>query len=301
VSETDLATRSKPSGGDARVTGFLPPIATPILDGKLDLASLTRELDYLADHVAGYLVGGSVGEVASLTLEERVTLIHACADHVQGERALAVSISDNCVEYSKRLADVAGETGADVVMVSCPNYFTNNLGMLVEYFGALAEFVPTDICLYDNPIASHTQLSVEDIQAIADAVPRVSHIKVTDTAIEKVAALREATDLVIHAGDDVVLWHQLSRGADGAMVALPMIYPECASAIWRAFQAGDEPGAFEEYARATRFFHIALGAPDFVASIKTVLHHRGIITSPEVRLPLLQPNERRREEFIAAL
>ena len=301
MSRTDLATRSKPSGGGVRLTGFLPPIATPMLDGKLDLASLARQLDYLADHVSGYLVGGSVGEVASLTVEEREALVRACAAHVQGERTLAISISDNCIEISRRLADVAGEAGADVVMVSCPNYFTNNLGMLVEYFGALAEFVPADICLYDNPIASHTLLSVEDIQAIAEAVPRVSHIKVTDTAIEKVAALREATDLVVHAGDDVVLWHQLSRGADGAMVALPMIYPECASAIWRAFQAGDEAAAFAEYGNATRFFHIALGAPDFVASIKTVLHHRGIIASPEVRLPLLQPNERRRREFIDAL
>ena len=59
-------------------------------------------------------------------------------------------------------------------MVSCPNYFTNDLGMLVEYFGALGEFASADICLYDNPIASHTSLSVADIKAIADAVPRVS-------------------------------------------------------------------------------------------------------------------------------
>jgi dihydrodipicolinate synthase/N-acetylneuraminate lyase len=272
-----------------------------MLDGKLDLPSLVRQLDYLADHVAGYLVGGSVGEVASLTLDERETLIRTCADHVQGERTLAISISDNCLEYSRRLADAAGQAGADVVMVSCPNYYSNNMGMLVEYFGALAEFAPADICLYDNPIASHTSLSVEDISTIAEAIPRVSHIKVTDTAIEKVAALREATSLVIHSGDDVVLWHQLSRGADGAMVALPMIYPERASAIWRAFEAGDEENAFAEYAQATRFFHIALGAPDYVASVKAVLHHRGVIASPEVRLPLLQPNERRRREFIAAL
>ena len=84
MSQTDLATRSKPSGGQVRLTGFLPPIATPMLDGKLDLASLARQLDYLADHVSGYLVGGSVGEVASLTVEEREALVRACAAHVQG-------------------------------------------------------------------------------------------------------------------------------------------------------------------------------------------------------------------------
>lgn len=270
-------------------------------DGQLDYASLASQLDYLAEHVQGYLIGGSVGEVASLSIDEREGLIRAVADHAGGERGLAVSISDNCLEVSRRLASVAGDVDADLVVVSCPNYFTNGRDMLIAYFGELAEFVPTDICLYDNPIASHTELTVEDIAAIHEAVPRVSHIKVTDTAVDKVTSLKDETSLVIYAGDDAVLWHQLTRGADGAMVALPMIYPEIASSIWTALDNGDELAAWDAYGQATRFFHIALGASDYVASIKTVLHERGVIASPEVRLPLLAPSERRRKEFVSAL
>lgn len=301
MSTTDTTTRPRGDAGQTRVTGFLPPIVTPMQDGEIDYPSLDRLLDYLAENVAGYLVGGSLGEVASLTIDERQALIHAVAKHATGERALAVSISDNCLETSRRLADVAGEVEADLVVVSCPNYFTNGLDMLIAYFAALSDFVPTDICLYDNPIASHTELTVQDIAAIHEAVPRVSHIKVTDTAIDKVASLKEATELVVYAGDDAVLWHQLARGADGAMVALPMIYPELASSIWDALEAGDEAAAFEAYSGATRFFHIGLGASDYVAALKTVLHERGVIASPEVRLPLLSPSERRRKEFVSAL
>jgi len=287
--------------GATRVTGLLPPIATPMKDGALDLDSLRRQLDYLEPYVDGYLVGGSVGEVASLTLDEREQLMQVSAEHAGGERTLAMSISDNCIDHSRRLAEAAGETDADLLMVSCPNYFANDLQMLVEYFGAVGEFATADICIYDNPIASHTLLSVADIEAIADAVPRVTHVKLTDTAIEKMDVLRERTDLVLHAGDDAVLWHQLTRGADGAMVALPMIFPECARRVFDLIAAGDDDAAFEEYAQAARFFHLALGASDFVASIKTVLHHRGIIDSPEMRLPLVPPTARRRDEFVAAL
>jgi dihydrodipicolinate synthase/N-acetylneuraminate lyase len=283
-----------------RVTGFVPPIATPLLDGRLDLPSLERQLDDLADHVAGYLVGGSVGEVASLTLEERETLMRTCAARGSTHR-LAMSISDNSFEHSRRLAAAAGEAGADLVMVSCPNYFTNGRDMLVDYFGRLGEIVPTDICLYDNPAASNTSLTVADIAAIAEAVPRVSHVKVTDLALDKVADLRAATSLVVLAGDDAVLWNQLERGAEGAMVALPLIYPEVASGVWRALEAGDHAAAAATYAAATRFLHVALGASDFVAVIKTVLHHRGVIASPEVRTPLLAPSARRHAEVLAAL
>jgi dihydrodipicolinate synthase/N-acetylneuraminate lyase len=288
-------------GSVTKVTGFLPPIATPFLDGRVDLDSLKRLLDDLVDHVSGILVGGSVGEAASLTLEERVLVMNTVAEHIGRDRYLAVSISDNAIETSRRLSEAAGEAGADLLMVSCPNYYTNDGPMLEAYFGALSEFASADICLYDNPIASHTALSVADIAALAAAAPRLTHVKVTDTTIEKVEALRRDTSLVVHSGDDIVLWHQLTRGAEGAMVALPMIYPEHASALWRAFSDGDLPAAYEQYRHVTNFIQISLGGPDYVAVVKTVLHHRGLIASPEARLPLVAPTSRRRAEVIASL
>jgi 4-hydroxy-tetrahydrodipicolinate synthase len=284
-----------------RMTGFIPPIATPFRDGALDLESFERLIDHLAAHVSGYLVGGSVGEVASLTLAERATLMRTAARRMPAGSMLAVSISDNAIANSRRLSDVAGEVGADVLMVSCPNYFANDLQMLIEYFGAVAEFASADICLYDNPVASHTLLSVDDIRQLADAVPRLTHIKVTDTAIDKVAALRSATDLVLCAGDDAVLWNQLVRGVDAAMVALPMIAPEIAAGLWRAYERNMHSDAFEAYARAAAFLHSSLGATDYVGVIKAVLEHRGVIESAEVRLPLVGLTETRRAEVIAAL
>jgi 4-hydroxy-tetrahydrodipicolinate synthase len=284
-----------------KLTGFVPPIATPLRNGALDLESLGRLIDHLAGHVSGYLVGGSVGEVASLTRDERVALMREAGRRRPATHTLAISISDNAIANSRHLADAAGEAGADVLMLSCPNYFANSRQMLIEYFGAVGEFASADICLYDNPLASHTVLSVSDIASIAAAVPRVTHIKVTDTAIDKVAELRAATDLVILAGDDAVLWNQFARGVDGAMVALPMIAPEIASALWSAYARGALDEAYAAYARAAPFLHSALGAPDYVAVIKAVLHQRGIIGSAEPRLPLIGLSPARTAEVLGAL
>lgn len=284
-----------------RVTGLLPPIATPLRDGRLDTPSLHAMLDDLAGHVSGVLVGGSVGEVVSLTVEERIELMREVAAHSGDSMDLAVSVGDNSIENTRRLAAEAAEIGAKLLVVAVPNYFANGVAMLQEYLGRLSEDVTVDLCLYDNPVANHTPLSVDDIAALADSTPRLTHVKVTDTAVEKVAALRAATSLVIHAGDDAVLWHQLSRGADGGMVALPMIYPDRAAALWEAFRDGDEDRALDVYRTVTTFLHVALGAPDYVAVIKEVLHHRGIIASPELRLPLVGLGERRRREVLAAL
>jgi 4-hydroxy-tetrahydrodipicolinate synthase len=288
------------SVGSTTFTGFVPPVATPFRDGRLDLDSFQRILDYIAGSIAGVLIGGSVGEAASLTLDERVSLMQHAAARADG-RFLAVSISDNAIEHTRRLSEAAGNVGADLLVVSCPNYYANDRSMLEAYFATLSEFASADLCLYDNPIASHTTLSVDDIVALAAASPRLTHIKVTDTGLEKVAAIRERTSLVVHAGDDAVLWHQLTRGAEGAMVALPMIYPEHAAELWKAFAAGDLDSAYATYRHVTNFIHVSLGAPDYVAVIKTVLHHRGVIASPELRLPLVSLPPRRIAEVISSL
>jgi dihydrodipicolinate synthase/N-acetylneuraminate lyase len=289
------------SAAPTKVTGLVPPIATPFQDDHIDEESLRRELDDLHDHVSGVLVGGSVGEISSLTLEERLELMRLVADHWSDEKFLVLSIADNCLENTRRLSETAGELGADLLMVAAPNYFANDRAMLEAYFGAVAQFASAELCLYDNPIATNTILSVDDIAALAEAVPQLTHVKVTDTSVPKVAELRERTSLVLLAGDDSVLWHQLSRGVEGAMVALPMIYPAETASIWAELAAGNVEQAYESYRPVSHFIHCALGASDYVAVTKAVLHYREVIANPDVRPPLLSLSDVRRKEAIDAL
>jgi len=285
------------------VTGLLPPIPTPFRDGQVDFASLQRLIEDLRGHVDGILVGGSVGETPSLTVAERIEVMRFVSAELDLDAFLGVSIADNAIVNTRELAEAAADTGAHLLMLSCPNYYENSIEMLSAYLAAVAEFTPLDLCLYDNPIATHTTLSVSDIAALADALPSLTHIKVTDTSLGKVRALREHTDLVIHAGDDAVFWNQLVSGVHGAMVAMPMIYPEPTRQLWQHFADadGDSAAAAELYVKMARFTHLSLGAPDYVPVIKAVLHHRGVISSPEVRLPLVELNAIRYGEVIGSL
>lgn len=300
-STADAAT-SRDGGAPARkvVDGLLPPIPTPFKDGAIDHAGIGALVEDLSGSVSGLLVGGSVGEVPSLTIDERIELMRSVAAHAAGALDLAVAVGDNSIENTRRLLDAAADVDIALLVVSLPNYYANDVGMLQEYFGALAAIAPVELCLYDNPLANHTPLTVAQIKSIVGAVPQITHIKVTDTALDKVSALRRETALAIHAGDDAVLWHQLARGVDGAMVALPMIYPQRAAELWRLVLAGELDAAYQEYRHATEFIHVALGAPDYVAVIKAVLHHRGVLASPEVRLPLVALTPQRRDEVIRA-
>jgi 4-hydroxy-tetrahydrodipicolinate synthase len=290
---------SRDSAG-VRVTGVVPPIPTPFADGRVDLASLERMLDHLAPSVDGVLVGGSTGEAPSLSVEERIDVMRAVRATLGSDRALAVSVADNSLEHTRRLADAAAECEADLLVVSCPGYFPNDRSMLLAYFDAVAGLTAIDLCLYDNPVASNTHLAVDDVVALVDSVPRLTHVKMTDTALGKVGAVRAATTVTVHAGEDTVLWHQLTSGAEGVMTAVPLVFPERSAGMWRAFRDGRADDAHAAYAELASFILCGLNAGDYPAVVKAVLHERGVIASPEVRLPLLPLSPARRAEVLAA-
>lgn len=283
------------------VRGLVPPIPTPLINGGVDGDSLRRLVQTLAPYVDGYLVGGSVGEHPSLTVEERLTALRVVTQHKEAHHRLVVSIGDNALPNVRRLAEAATEAGADLLILSVPNYFGNTLPGLAAYLRVVAQFSDRELCLYDNPIASHTSLSVADIATLADAEPKLTHIKVTDLTLGKVAALAARTALTIHSGDDAVLWNHLVDGAHGAMVALPLVYPEAAHSIWTALRRGDVSEAAEAYQPVSHFIHVALGAPDYPSVLKAVLAAQGVIATDEVRLPLMPLDDRRRAEVLRAL
>jgi 4-hydroxy-tetrahydrodipicolinate synthase len=284
-----------------QITGLIPPIVTPFYEGRLDIGSLQQVVDYVGPVVSGVLVGGSVGEHPSLSLEERITLVQTVARCKRPEHTLVASVADNSIENSIRLAKAAEEAGADLLIVSSPNYYANSRPMVCSFLQALAACTSLELCLYDNPLATHTWFSVADLVSLAETVPRLTHVKVTDLAPEKVARLCRETSLTVLAGEDAVLWRMLTRGAHGAMVALPMIYPQQARVVWEALQEGHLSEAEAAYRACSHFLHVALGAPDYVQVIKTVLHERGIIRSAETRVPLIPLDTERQAEVLAAL
>src|SRR5262249_46297760 len=120
---------SRDGGAPARnvVGGLLPPIPTPFKDGAIDHAGIAALVEDLSGSVAGLLVGGSVGEVPSLTVDERIELMRSVATAGGGALKLAVAVGDNSIENTRRLLDAAGDVDIALLVVSVPNYYANDV------------------------------------------------------------------------------------------------------------------------------------------------------------------------------
>ena len=93
--------------------GLVAPAFTPMrADGSLDLDGVGRQAKHLlAQGVAGVFVGGTSGEGASLTVQERRELTERwCA--AAGTLPVIVHVGDASVATARALAAHAQETGA---------------------------------------------------------------------------------------------------------------------------------------------------------------------------------------------
>ena len=276
------------------ITGILPVIPTPFLNGRFDPPSLQRLLDHTMEHLDGYTLLGSTGEAPSMTLQERMEIAEQAVAMTPGSRSVIVGITDTCLEDSVALAQHAESIGARGVLCALPFYFPNHPAAVFAYLKGIDDAIDIDLVLYDNPAATKTTLSAQTVLEWAGALRNLRSVKLTDHDLDKVAVWRDA-GLSVLAGDDPIVFRYLAAGTDGAMVIVPAIFPEPFRRCFDLAQAGDLEASYEVLSRHILPFSHAFGIGDEIATSKAILAHIGIFSSAEVRPPLAAATENRRE------
>jgi dihydrodipicolinate synthase/N-acetylneuraminate lyase len=168
---------------------------------------------------------------------------------------------------------------------------------VLAFYKEVSGFTKAQLLIYDNPYLTKTVLSVEDVARVAKACPNIHHVKITDTTLAKVEEYRAKTDLVLLAGSDDVMHHQVLRGCVGALCAVPQVYPHHTSAWLREAIKGDSAEAWQSFAAMLPYItEMMAGQDEYPHVTKQGLRHLGVIRSDEVRLPLLPLSPRRRAE-----
>lgn len=289
----------------AALAGNIPTIATPMRDGAVDHGSLRSLLAYIDPYVDGYLTCGSVGEGASLTLEERITVMETVAAFRQAsgfQRVWFFGTSGTALPEIERLVQASVQHGVDALLTPQPSYFAISPPMPQQFFAAVAAMSDLPIVIYDNPYPTNYYLGTDEIIDLVAANPTIVGVKVTDPNVQKVSALKARSEMLVYAGDDFICWRMLSRGADGAMLAFPMILPKTYARFYGLHKEGKREAAFEVWSQEILpFVNECLRDTDYVQTSKAALYRLGVIASPEMRLPLTPLDAARWQEVDEAL
>ena len=157
--------------------GIIPSLHTPFCrDNKVDILSLQKLIDHtIVSGCAGMLVGAVAGENASLSLDEKETIINACVKHNNNRLPLIVSCSANNQYDRITLSRAAKVAGADWILCQTPNNLNGN--ELTECFNEIADVGPSNLMIQDLSWTDNG-MNDEDILLLFENIKKFKGLKV---------------------------------------------------------------------------------------------------------------------------
>ncbi len=250
--------------------GVFPAVTTQVReDLTLDLADTQRVVDDLVrDGVNGVIALGTVGENNSLEFDEKVSVLTAIVEAVDGRVPVVTGVSEYDTRRAVRYAQAAETAGADGLMLLPPMVYVPAAHELANHFKGVAAQTALPIMLYNNPPAYRTVIDRSVLEALVD-VPNIVAIKESAPDTRRFTDFRNAFGdrFVLFAGLDDVALEGLYLGARGWVSGLTNAFPKDSVELVAAFERGDHAKAMEIYRWFMPLLHLD-AEHDLVQSIK---------------------------------
>ncbi|MGA8041810.1 MAG: dihydrodipicolinate synthase family protein [Terracidiphilus sp.] len=271
-------------------TGVMPALTTAFDENlKIDHAFVARHaLWQIENGVSGLVALGSLGEAATLTLEEKLSVIETLVTAVEGKAPVIAAISALSTTEAVTLAKAVEARGARGLMILPPYVYKGDWAEMKAHVGAVLAATALPAMLYNNPVAYGTDFTPEQIQELAAEFSNLQAVKESSTDVRRVTAIRAliGNRLSIFVGVDDAIVEGIAAGAVGWVAGLVNALPKESVDLFALASAGKTEEAFELY----RWFLPLLRmdtVPKFIQLIKQVQQELGI-GSARVRAPRLE-------------
>jgi 4-hydroxy-tetrahydrodipicolinate synthase len=278
--------------------GIFTPLVTPIgADESPDLPSLRRLVDYQIDHhIHGLWVMGTSAEFASFTADERLAVTSAVVDRANGRVPVVVNVSDASTRGAIRHACAARAAGADAIAATPPYYYPHSQDELLDHYRRIRSAVDLPLFIYNIPQTVKVRVELRTAVTLASESTVVG-MKDSQNDLEWFRQLTLfASDRGItfsaFAGTRYLIDAGMLAGAVGAIPSIANAFPELAVDAYEAVVGKDfeRSNAQEQQIMRIEALPLAITHGSRHAAIlgflKTVLHDRGIIASPNLTAPL---------------
>ena len=214
--------------------GIYVVLVTPFKeDESLDEERLRTHADRVIEEgVDGVIVGGSTGEFASLSEEERKTLIKLVIEHVNGRVPVLAGGMAPSTKETIRWCKFAEDAGADGLMIVSPYYGAQTDEALYQHFKKVAESVNIPIMPYNNTDTSGNDL-VPDIIIRLVKEGKVNYLKeCVDT--RRMQIIKEACGdkINIFTGVDDLIFQGFVLGAAGCVSGGANVVPRVVKKLY---------------------------------------------------------------------
>jgi len=270
--------------------GVLPAITTCFTrELAVDHGFMAEHAGWLLDNgCAGVVALGSLGEGATLSLQEKEDILRTCVKATGRRAPVVAAISALSTQEAVALAKMAAEAGCNGLMVLPPYVYKGDWRETKEHVAAVFRATSLPCMLYNNPVAYGTDFVPEQIQELAAEHANLEAVKESSTDVRRITGIRaligQRLDILVGVDDAIV--EGIAAGATGWIAGLANAMPRESVELFNFAIHSENDKAFELY----RWFLPLLRmdtVPKFVQLIKLVQTEVGI-GNARVRPPRLE-------------
>jgi 4-hydroxy-tetrahydrodipicolinate synthase len=276
-------------------------MVTDFKGGRLNVAGFRAlAAALIAGGVDGLVPAGCTGEAATLSLDERESIIKAALE-ARGENKKVTVIpgtGTNSTATTIELSKAAEALGVDAVMLITPYYNKPTQAGLIKHYESVAGAVRLPIVLYNVPGRTGVNMLPETVAELAK-IDNIVAVKEASGSVDQVSRICASADITVLSGDDSLTLPMMAVGAKGVVSVAGNVAPRMVSGMVRAFLEGRIDEARELHLRLLPLFHV-LFVETNPGPVKAAVKMQGL-GAGELRLPLVPVSEESRGRVKAVL
>lgn len=278
-------------------------LITPFRDGAIDFPTLKELINIqIESGTDAIIVGGTTGECATLSDDERYRLFSFSRAEIGGRCKLILGTGTNDTKAAVRHTMLASRIGCDGVLAVTPYYNKGTESGIVKHYLQIAEASTVPVLLYNVPSRTGVNLSISTLHELSEH-ENIVGIKEASDSLDRYISLAAMTDkLSLYAGNDSQIFTTLALRGVGVISVMSNLYPREVKEIIKRYESGDREGSLTLQLRALPLIN-ALFKETNPAPIKYAMSSVGLCAG-ELRLPLSEVGdatksciERAMEEF----
>lgn len=268
--------------------GIITALATPFYKGEVDYESLKKLVqDQLDQGVDGLVVHGTTAESPTTTEDEKEKILEFVAGEVAGQVPIIVGVGSNSTQ--KTIETIKKNRVGQGFLVVVPYYNKPPQRGLLGHFQACAEATSLPLILYNVPGRTITTLEVETISRLSQVSNIVGIKEASGDLSFGQQVLQIPKPFTVLSGDDGTFMELSKLGGEGTIsVASHLIGKEMKSLFLRLKEG--ETSVTEDYKKYMNLIE-SIYVESNPIPIKYALYKKGVIRSPEMRLPLVALEE----------
>ncbi len=271
-----------------KIQGVMVPIITPFKDGKVDLEAYGRLVEhYIKKGVTGIIPLATTGETPTISNLEYESILDKTVEINKGRVMIYTGLGGNNTRELLNKLKVVEKYDIEGILSVAPYYSRPSQKGIYEHFKNISDSTQLKIILYNIPYRTGVNVLNETIYKLAELK---NFVGVKDCC----ADLKQTTELILNApenfsiltGEDVLFYNTLLLGGDGGIMASAHLHTDKFIKVYDLIKQNNHKEALEIWKGLYKFIPILFKEPN-PTPIKYCLSKMGLISSDEVRLPLI--------------